>query len=73
MCYIYHLLLFQKNIKQKNAQYFLKANLYITTNVFILKDPNPKHKVSIMDFYDYWKEIQRWDSPRNADKFVDED
>ena len=45
-----------KFIKQKNEQTFLKIKLYITTNVFIHGDNNPKNKVSIMDFYDYLKE-----------------
>ena len=35
---------------------FLKAKLYITTNVFIHGDNNPKPNMSIMDFYDYAKE-----------------
>jgi hypothetical protein len=45
-----------KFIKQKNEQTFLKIKLYITTNIFIHGDNNPKPKVSIMDFYDYLKE-----------------
>ena len=45
-----------KFIKMKNEQYFLKIKLYITTNVFIHGDTNPKPKVSIMDFYVYLKE-----------------
>ena len=45
-----------KFIKMKNESYFLKIKLYITTNIFIQGDNNPKNKVSIMDFYDYLKE-----------------
>ena len=44
-----------KFIKMKNESYFLKVKLYITTNVFIHGDTNPKLKVSIIDFYEYLK------------------
>ena len=40
----------------KNELYFLNIKLYITTNIFIQGDTNPKNKLSIMDFYDYLKE-----------------
>ena len=45
-----------KFIKQKNGDKFLKIELYIVSNIFIHGDPNPKHKESIMDFYNYEKE-----------------
>ena len=37
-----------KFIKMKNESYFLKVELYITTNVFIHGDNNPKPKITII-------------------------